>query len=132
MDAKYAEWIAAYVAAQPNQYVRGHCHKATRAMVEAFPELRRAAGFVFVTWGREEHWWCVAPDSTIVDPTQAQFEAVFEYEELDLDDPKTRERVPIGKCMNCGDETYPSSLEACMCSRECALSFQAYLDSPES
>lgn len=125
----YHEWIESYVSRQPEGFVRGKCLQACSEMRLQFPELRLAAGFAHVTWGREEHWWCVAPDGSVVDPTKSQFQfgMVLRYEELDLNDPKTRDLVPVGKCMNCGDETYTSSLAACMCSDSCAKSFEAYL-----
>lgn len=124
----YAEWIESYVARQKNRFVRGKCAEATTEMVAAFPELRRAAGFAHVTWGRDQHWWCVAPDGTIVDPTKEQFEfgVVLQYEELDLDDPETRSRVPTGVCPNCGDECYNGDS---LCSKKCEVSYLAYLNS---
>lgn len=114
--AAYEQWIEAYVAAQPGRFVRGKCDKATQEMVKAFPELRRAAGFVFSTFGREQHWWCVDPNKNVVDPTREQFQVVFEYEELDLNDPETRKRVPTGVCMNCGEDTYEGKT---FCSDDC-------------
>lgn len=127
----YDEWIKAYVERQPNQFVRGKCKEAVTEMIAAFPELRKAAGFAHVTWGRDEHWWCVAPDGAIVDPTKSQFQfgVVLQYEELDLDDPKTRDLVPIGKCANCGEYTYTSSASSEICSQECHDSYVAYLNS---
>lgn len=124
----YAEWIERYVASKPSRFVRGCCQEAVEAMVQDFPELRKAAGFVYCDWGRDEHWWCVAPDGSVVDPTREQFNIVFEYEELDLNDPKTRDRVPIGRCVNCGEETYRSSYSSEVCSESCASAFTAYLN----
>jgi hypothetical protein len=120
----YSEWIERYVASQKERFVRGKCASATKAMVEAFPELRRAAGFVHCTWGREEHWWCVAPDGSVVDPTVEQFEAVARYEELDLSDPKTRSKVPTGRCLNCGGAVYAF---ATFCDEDCERDTEAYL-----
>lgn len=124
----YDEWIAEYVKSQKD-FVRGKCKEAVTAMVKAFPELRPAAGFAHVTWGSDQHWWCVAPDGTIVDPTKSQFEfgMVLEYEELDLNDPKTKARIPIGKCVNCGEETYEHSYGRDVCTKRCSESFIAYL-----
>jgi hypothetical protein len=122
----YAEWIEAYVASQPDRFVRGKCDEATRAMVAAFPELRRAAGFVYCRWGRDQHWWCVAPDGAIVDPTVEQFGAVFRYEELDLNDPESVKRIPTGVCADCGGDTYEGKY---FCSDECERATTAYLNS---
>lgn len=124
----YAEWIANYVASKRG-FVRGKCAEATITMVAAFPELRRAAGFVHVLWptgpAREQHWWCIAPDGTVVDPTRAQFALVFEYEELNLDDPETHKRVPTGVCCNCGEDTYEGRE---VCSDVCSRAYIAYLN----
>lgn len=126
MNPAYAAWIEQYVAAQPERFVRGKCANATSAMVAAHPELRRACGFVYVQWGRDEHWWCVAPDGAVVDPTAEQFGAygVLQYEELDLSDPATRARVPTGRCMDCGEPVYQW---ATFCDEACERATRAYL-----
>ncbi len=116
----YEEWIEQYVSSQPGRFVRGKCHIAVTKMVEQFPELRKAAGFVHCDWGEEQHWWCVAPSGALVDPTAEQFRVIYEYEELDLEDPKTKDRVPIGRCANCGERTYRSSYGTYTCTKECA------------
>lgn len=120
----YADWIENYVA-RHDDFVRGKCDRATKEMVEAFPELRRAAGFAHVSWGRDQHWWCVAPDGSVVDPTASQFgtRGVLRYEELDLKDPATRGRVPTGRCMDCGDDVYNRDT---FCSPECEAATTAY------
>jgi len=69
-------------------------------MQEAFPELRRVAGFV----GAQEHFWCVSPTGEIVDPTAGQFRAepkADDYREFQPGD-----EVRVGKCMNCGEPIY--------------------------
>jgi len=130
----YDAWIATYVASQPDGYVRGKCAHATQAMVEAFPELKRQAGFVHVDWGRfaldrEQHWWCVTPDGEVVDPTVSQFHFgyVHEYEPLDLDNPADVARIPTGKCSNCGGPIY-NHYDSTVCSDECHRSYCAYLN----
>lgn len=128
---EYDEWIRGYYE-RHGGFVRGKCQKAVEEMKAAFPELRIVAGFAHVSWGRDQHWWCIAPDGTVVDPTAAQFPLPIRYEELDLNDPKTRERVPISKCMNCGKETYTSSLSADMCSQTCADDFVAFLQKEQN
>lgn len=126
MSAAHQEWIASYLA-KKRGFVRGACSEATKEMMAAFPELRRAGGFVQVQWGREQHWWCVAPDGSIVDPTVDQYGAVgvFDYEELDLDDPKTREIVPTGRCMECGLDAFGGRQ---FCSDNCECDFAADLN----
>lgn len=123
MNPAHQAWIDAYVAAQ-NGFLRGKCREATAAMVAAFPELRQAGGFVYCTWGRDQHFWCVAPDGAVVDPTAAQFQAAFQYEELDLNDPATRARVPTGVCMDCGGDVYNGDT---FCGPECELATAAYV-----
>jgi len=125
----YQAWIDAYVSNTPNRYVRGKCGKATLAMVEAFPELRRQAGFVHVDWGREQHWWCVAPDGSIVDPTRSQYPGgyVYLYEPLDLDNPDDVARTPTGKCANCSGPIY-NHYDSTVCSEKCHRSYCAYLN----
>jgi hypothetical protein len=101
----YAEWTKEYVAKHKG-FVRGKCRDATNKMVKAFPELRQVCGFVYCDWGREQHFWCVAPDGRVIDPTKSQYRAVFDYEELDLNKASDRARIPTGVCMNCGDDVY--------------------------
>jgi hypothetical protein len=93
-------------------------------MVKAFPELRVACGFCLCTWGKDQHWWCVAPDGTVVDPTKSQFHAVFGYEEVDPNDPATRNRVPSGVCMDCGDAVFNGNT---FCCHECEDATRSYL-----
>lgn len=125
MSQTYADWIESYVAAQPNRFVRGKCDEATKAMVEAFPELRRAGGFVYCDWGRDQHWWCVAPSGEIVDPTAEQFSSIFEYEELDLNDPEAVKRIPTGVCADCGGPVYEGKY---FCGTACESATIAYLN----
>ena len=117
MKESYAAWIRSYVASV-SPFVRGRCRAAAREMAAAFPELRIIAGFAHwrvvdaydvgvIRTIRDQHFWCVAPDGAVVDPTASQFlGAVVAYEPLDLDDPTTRERVPSGRCMDCGADCY--------------------------
>lgn len=123
----YADWIEAFVASQPNGFVRGKCSAATAEMVKMFPELRRVAGFAHVSWGRDQHWWCVAPDGSVVDPTVAQFGAigVIKYEEVDIADPAAAATVPTGVCMDCGGDVYNDDT---FCSAECQEATAAYLN----
>ena len=104
----YAEWIADYERRELAAVrligaddctleerlvfaVRGRCATASAAMVAVFPELRRVRGH----YNGVPHWWCVAPDGTIVDPTARQFVPGGTYVEYHGPD-------PLGKCMNCG------------------------------
>lgn len=107
----YDEWIAAYAdrARAAKSSVFGRCREATDEMAAAFPELRRTPGHVLVLdWGRRAHWWLVAPDGSVVDPTAAQFPAIIEYEPFE-----PGVEVRVGRCMNCGEDlyAYPQSLD---------------------
>ena len=112
----YAEWITSYVTSV-NGHTLGKCGHATAAMKLQFPELRIVCGFAHCAWGARQHWWCVAPDGQIIDPTASQFPGVFEYEELDLKDPTTRARVPTGPCYWCGEDCFDPWYS--VCSQEC-------------
>jgi len=123
----YEEWIAANVPLEPI-LARGKCFGATQKMAAAFPELRRVRGhYLCPSWGRQEHWWCIAPDGTIVDPTGHQFPSATRisggalvvlgvYEPLPDD-----AEEPIGKCLVCGGYCWASESapSAYACSSEC-------------
>lgn len=102
--------------------VRGACLEATEAMKMHFPELRRVRGFVTLMDGSEHaHWWLVAPDGEIVDPTRAQFDpAIALYDPLDESKPE-----PVGKCANCGELAYDEKLIP-VCSEKCGIEYAAY------
>ena len=114
----YAEWIDAYVTEHservvggPNRSagVRGMCASATDTMVKAFPELRQVRGH----YDGIAHWWCVAPDGSIVDPTAEQFLPGGAYVEYHGPD-------PLGKCMYCGDYVWQNiGAGGSACSVEC-------------
>lgn len=112
----YDEWIAENVPTNAEAY--GHCEQVTEKMVAAFPELKRVKGHYYcLVWGERGHWWCVAPDGAIVDPTKIQFpsKGAGQYVELDPD-----AEQPIGLCLNCGGECYASQGGTPnTCSKEC-------------
>lgn len=127
MDEKYVAWIrehglgcgAPQESVLANAY--GKCASVTLAMASAFPELRRARGFYHCDrWGRRQHWWCVAPDGTVVDPTAEQFPSMGlgEYDEVKDGE---EDRIPVGKCMNCGEELYAHDESTYVCSDYCEL-----------
>lgn len=111
IDAKYANWIA-----EQTQPVYRRCEAATQEMVDAFPELRRVRGHYFDGHHDHPHWWCVAPDGSVIDPTAAQFSAIGFYEEWDKPE-------PTGKCPNCGGYVFDSGT---VCSDQCARQYEAY------
>lgn len=134
----YAEWIASFEQEQlatvkvigaehePPEarlpYVlRGWCRSAVEEMVRAFPELRKARGH----YAGREHWWCVAPDGIIWDPTAKQFWIQGAYVEYTGPD-------PVGKCMNCGDYvwTMEQSGTSAACSPDCLRELEHYYSNP--
>jgi predicted nucleic acid-binding Zn ribbon protein len=122
----YAEWIAAYVE-RVGGFTRGKCKAASTEMVEAFPELRLACGLVHhPIWPVQQHWWCVHKTTDeVVDPTVQQFGGwPLDYEELDPNDEATREKVPCGKCMCCGEPLYRSGN---FCNDACAGETMRYM-----
>lgn len=108
----YDAWIEAYKA--KHKSVRGLCQNATKAMVEAFPELQRVRGHVV---GLGAHWWCVTPDGSIIDPTVCQFPFVPASSSYEPFDESLAHTLPTGKCQNCGGYLYYQAQacdEACM------------------
>lgn len=110
MDKRYATWIRENV---PDPKLA--CREVTEAMVGAFPELRRVCGtYVCQLAGPRPHWWCLAPDGAVVDPTAAQFVSLGEgdYEEFS-------QGPPLGKCLCCGSFVFEGSHSFYFCTREC-------------
>jgi hypothetical protein len=118
----YREWIAANV----NGTGYGECAEVTEAMAAAFPELRRVPGHYYChTWGERAHWWLVAPDGQIIDPTAQQFPSagLGEYVEWD------GSPLPTNPCANCGEPVYDGSA---VCGEECHRAYVAYCTNPMS
>lgn len=124
----YALWIETCVPTIREAY--GACSIMTTRMVEMFPELRRVRGhYLCPIWGRREHWWCVALDGTIIDPTVQQFPSGVtfpgtsggKYEPWVEGAPE-----PIGRCMECGAYCWEGkSPSSNACSLECARELEA-------
>jgi hypothetical protein len=93
-ESIYHKWVKDNVPAEERL---GQCQKWSKQIAEVFPELRIARGWVYCELGERTHWWCIAPDGTVVDPTASQFNWVFEYREFTPGD-----LVQVGKCMECG------------------------------
>jgi len=100
---------------------RGRCKKMSEELIASRPDLdlRLVRGFYYEPiWGTlEQHWWCVAPDGTIHDPTKDQFPTKGNsfYEEFD----GFMEREECGKRIAEADiimrGNYP------VCSNRCAM-----------
>ena len=114
-DGRYEAWITANVS-DPH----GRCFEWSVAMRARFPELRQAKGWYHELGGTSHcHWWCVAPDGTVVDPTRGQFMFFGDYEEIT--DP---DRLPTGECMNCGGACFKGRPVCCgSCEDELAETF---------
>lgn len=123
--------------------VKAKCSTHVKKFLEKFPELTHQRGWVNSQERQAsgarggEHWWCVAPDGSIVDPTLNQFYFWREPEKLvyRIFDPE-KDVIPIGKCMNCGMEVWGLEKDgpASICSpeedeeeSECAKSYSHYL-----
>ena len=123
----YDQWIADFISKQ--RVIRGACGRAVNEMAKAFPELKCVAGWVTFSGGCTEHFWCGAPDGSIVDPTASQFRKPLRYQEFQPGD-----EVRVGRCMNCGDGIYAQvqrlddrSVARSVCSPECAAALEAEL-----
>jgi len=85
MKAKYAEWTMKYLVREGGaKGVIGMCYWACEEMKRAFPELRLTWGWIRdgKNDGPYSHYWLVAPDGQIVDPTACQFDGgISMYEE---------------------------------------------------
>lgn len=123
----WIRWIAAFVAKCGGpKATLGKCERAAKLMAQEFPELRVAKGHVLdACWGQRGHWWCIAPDGTVVDPTVGQFPNVLRYDEF-----KEGDNVRIGACANCGDDLWrpPGTPHPTVCSEDCRVSYVAYLN----
>lgn len=112
--AIYERWIQANVT----QPCAGKCKEWCYSMLACFPELRLIRGHYHCSIaGKRPHWWMVAPNGCIVDPTRDQFPSMGtdEYEPWD----ETQEE-PTGRCPNCGG--YAFNGDTC-CSQECSVQY---------
>ncbi len=124
MRSEYEKWITAFCSRNEDALL-GKCREAVAEMIEAFPELVEVRGHVLTVWGKRGHIWCRTPDGEIIDPTQAQFPSIFEYEPW-----VPGAEVMVGRCMNCGVVIWRSveSLEEepareSICDETCARAF---------
>lgn len=116
--AEYNRWILENV--EGNGY--GKCREWSQEMASFFPELKVVRGHYHCSvWGTRTHWWCVAPDGMIVDPTRDQFPSMGtdEYEPWAEGDAE-----PTGKCPNC--EGYVYDGDTC-CSPKCHDEFRLHV-----
>ena len=126
---EYQEWIEKNVSKNPNDVLQT-CEEATLKMKEVFPELQRIRGLVHTTdqWGDKNkypHWWLIDPwDNDIIDPTVLQFCLCTILGYIPIDE----NRIPTGKCPNCGDVCYDNEY---LCSDECSKEYGYYIETGE-
>jgi hypothetical protein len=111
MTGPYEEWIAEYESRHKS--VRGMCQSATQEMAATFPELKRVRGHLKHLG---PHWWCVAVNGAIVDPTVSQYPYIPDGSQYEEFDESLAETLPTGKCMNCGGHLY---YRADFCNESC-------------
>lgn len=133
MKSEWQAWIDAETARHPSGFVRGLCGIISARMADAFPDLKRVAGFAYWTAPngrqvRDQHWWCVVmATGEIIDPTASQFTGAVRYEELDLDNEEHRARIPTGVCMDCGADVYNHDT---FCDEDCENATRRYMGLP--
>lgn len=112
----YDQWIEGHYPTPELAY--GQCDEATKQLVAAFPELQRVRGHYYCwTWGERSHWWAVAEDGTIVDPTARQFPSGGRGMYVPWEEGAEE---PSGKCPNCGGYVYGGGT---VCSDQCGDAF---------
>lgn len=135
-EPRYMGWITEW---RKNHRQKNACYSATHDIAKEFPELKLCRGWAHykydLSWQKgyecwDQHWWCEAPDGTIVDPTNEQWldergGVVTGYEKYDV---KFHGPEPIGKCMGCGSIIYPEDYDGStsFCSKDCEDSTRSY------
>lgn len=124
----YAEWIKQHYPT--SREALGKCKEASHAMKAAFPELRVTNGFVHGPgFSDAMHWWCVATDGSIVDPTAIQYGGPILHEEID--DSHPARNFSQARCMNCGERYYATpELDGVMHTKACEREFEEYMNGP--
>lgn len=126
---EYKDYITANYGTYEKCY--GQCKGAVEAMHKAFPELRPACGYVStIGWGVRAHWWLVAEDNSIIDPTVIQFPGAIAY---DYDEWQPGKKILVGTCCNCSNEIWEPAQDLnnvesrILCSPECERLYAAYV-----
>jgi hypothetical protein len=91
------------------------------ALIATRPDLTLVRGHYYdAGWGEQPHWWCVAPDGTIEDPTKLQFPSEGRGIYVPFDGSV--------ECSNCGKEGREEDFDTShghyvFCSYECGVKF---------
>jgi hypothetical protein len=113
----YERWIQENVTGDG----RGKCREWSFAMVTHFPELKLVRGHYHCSIvGERPHWWLVAQNGCIVDPTRNQFPSMGTDEYVPWDESQDE---PTGICANCGK--YNFRPDTC-CSEKCGLEYAEF------
>jgi len=118
---KYKRWIASYTGE-----VYCKCVEVSNMMKEAFPELIIVQGYVRI-WedplNERPHQWLKTSDDYIIDPTARQWLGIISYREY-----KEGQKIPKGKCPNCGNQIYclPTEEPPYLCSDKCHDEYVKY------
>lgn len=119
-SSKYAEAIRDLAGGRAGRALKGLCHELASQLQEIHPELRLERGHYFcpARAGGQPHWWCRAPDGTVIDPTADQFASAGTgaYVALDAQAPE-----PRGRCLYCGELVYLRADS--LCDSSCAEAF---------
>lgn len=116
----HTRWIAENVTE-----VYGTCADVTAEMAIVFPDLKRVRGHYYCPiWGERDHWWLVAGDGQIVDPTAAQFPSGGLGVYVEWEDGAAE---PTGMCPQCGGPVYDGGT---CCSESCHMAYVAYCMNP--
>lgn len=114
---QYDKWIAENVVDD-----LGTCAEVTIAMVKKFPELKRVRGHYHCPiWGERAHWWCIASNGKIIDPTASQFPSKGSGVYIVHVEGSPE---PTGKCLDCGSYVYN---EDTFCDDTCERRTRSYL-----
>lgn len=125
----YKQWIQDNYPTGQSAY--GNCATASKSMRAAFPELRITNGFLYdAMWGERAHWWLVAPDGAVVDPTRSQFPCPMDY--IEISDNHPERKYPKARCYHCGEYYYVMpELKGTMHTIECQNAYINYLNRRE-
>jgi hypothetical protein len=124
---KYINWIDEYAK---KHEIFSKCAEVTTLMKEAFPELTRVRGEVYILPANfhREHWWLVDELGAVVDPTADQYFTPFYGYSCIMEYLPRDESLPevVGVCTNCGQYCLPPEGNSFACSKKCHAILEKY------